>query len=115
MPAILKSLTPAGIQALIHQLNVDLAAVPTSAQQRPTIVNLISQLQNELPNAPLPPDNNSWANIKANFAQLAPLLKAVLVQATGACLYVGGCIQTTADECTVLGGTFEQNKPCPPQ
>jgi hypothetical protein len=115
MATDLKNLTLAGIQALGRRLNTDLAAVPAGAPQRPTIASLISQIQGKLPTADPPPATDTWANnnLKNDFAQLTPLLGAALGQITGACRYLGGCIQTTQDECTALGGTFEANRPCP--
>jgi hypothetical protein len=109
-------LTADGITKLSDQLDADLAAVPTNAAKRQQIKDLIAEIKPKLADAAAAPDLASWVvGIAPLFAQLAPLLKVALpAQTTGACLYVGGCIQTTQAECTVLGGTFEAGKPCPP-
>jgi hypothetical protein len=121
--ASLPPLTADGINRLSAQLDTDLAAVPMGAAQRQSIVNLINQIKPQLAGAATAPNLASWmqvnhaqpSSIKALFDELAPLLKGALGVQTGACVYVGGCIQTTPAECKVLGGNFKADKPCPQQ
>jgi hypothetical protein len=116
-------LTQSGIANLIAALGQDLAilsTLPTSDLKITTseeLTNLMSQLAaaNDQP-----ADPNSWtAHFSPLFAQLIPdLVKLHLAggvigqQATGACAYLGGCIQSTKAQCDALGGHFTAGGNC---
>jgi hypothetical protein len=116
-------LTQSGIANLVAELGKDLArlsTLPTSDLKITTseeLTNLMAQLAaaNDQP-----PDPNSWtAHFSPLFAQLIPdLVKLHLAggligqQATGACAYLGGCIQSTKAQCDALGGHFNPGANC---
>jgi hypothetical protein len=115
-----KPLTQRGIANLIGADLGRLSTQPTSDLKTTTseeLTNLMSQLTaaNDQP-----PNPSSWtARFRPLFEQMIPNLVLAHVagtnpsQATGACAYLGGCIQSTKAQCDALDGQFFVGESCP--
>jgi hypothetical protein len=119
-----------GIQNLYSQLNIDRGAVATAIPSasdplRMQIENHINSIQHQLQSSLDEPlvDPAAWtASVQGEFQLLTPLLIQALGMGTippatsgsGACIYVGGCIETVEAQCANLGGVFEPGQSCPP-
>jgi hypothetical protein len=121
----LPELTAEGINGLIQQLDADLNAVQASGASPATKQDLkdrITVIKNRLTaGAAEFADGGGGAAAAAGwvsgvaplFAALAPRLHQAMTTITGACLYQGGCIQTTQAQCQALQGTFAPGQDCP--
>lgn len=117
-------LTPVGLQNLAAQLDKDLARVLASGASG-TLKQQTQELEVKIKIILLtvagmdPASSGSWVQLLApQFKQLTNYFQQALALApteVGACLYSDpdGCIQCTQTQCTVLGGTFYPNTPCP--
>jgi hypothetical protein len=114
-------LTPEGLRALKARLDRDLKEVK-APDLKQEIEARVTDLQHQLDAAATileakALDVGTWSvHIAPAFAALAPLLKRALGLARtdqGACKYQGGCIVTTATQCTVdLKGEFHKGVDC---
>jgi hypothetical protein len=114
-------LTPEGLRALSDQLDSDLNAV-TAQGLKPQIEKRVSELKAILKQAAEDLEAgtfnlNSWNTLVApKFNALKPLFQQAFNLNTndqGACRYQGGCIVTTAIQCSRLMGNFTPGGSCP--
>jgi hypothetical protein len=111
------AITNAGLTALAAQLDADLAAVPATSPLRPLIADHVGRIKDVLAQGTADP--GGWvAFLKPQFQTLTANLKAALALGdgkTGACFYSNpdGCVQSTQDQCTALGGDFHPGATCP--
>jgi hypothetical protein len=116
--------TPEGVKRLAAQLDKDLAKVMASgasAALKQQIHDQVGKIKDVLlgPAATDSVNVGSWVLFLApQFKQLTANLQQALPlgpMETGACFYTNpdGCIQSTSDQCTELGGSFQPGGTCP--
>jgi hypothetical protein len=115
-------LTSDGITRLIAKMYEELAQVQASSASLTTKQIIASKVRTAILGL-----ESTIAQISAGipssdwFGRMGPIfrdtsasIKSVINATTGACVYTNpqGCINTTSEECSALGGTFYANLAC---